>query len=77
MRKVFVDVLAQYDTDGRILPVQITWEDGRTWEVDRILDMRPGASLKVGGAGMRYLVRIGHTETYLFLEESKWFVEAK
>ena len=77
MKKVFVNVLARYDTEGGIVPVSVTWEDGRTFPVDRVLEMRAAASLKVGGAGLRYRVRIGRSETYLFLEENRWFVEAK
>ena len=77
MKKVFVNVLARYDTEGGIVPVSVTWEDGRTFPVDRVLEMRPAASLKVGGAGLRYRGRIGRSETYLFLEENRWFVEAK
>ena len=46
-------------------------------EIDRVLDVRPAASLKAGGAGLRYTVRIGRTETYLFLEETRWFVERR
>ena len=31
----------------------------------------------VGGAGIRYTVRIQNRETYLFLEENRWFVERR
>lgn len=75
--KVYVAVSARFDKDGRILPMSITWEDGREYEIDRVLDVRRAASLKAGGAGIRYSVRIGRTETYLFLEEDRWFVERR
>lgn len=75
--KVYVAVSARFDTEGRILPFSITWEDGREYEIDRVLDVRRAASLKAGGAGIRYCVRIGWTETYLFLEEDRWFVERR
>ena len=77
MHRVDVAVLAEYDVEGRIRPLRVTWEDGSSFEIDRVLDVRPAASTKVGGAGIRYTVRIGRAETYLFLEENKWFVEAK
>ena len=70
-------MLAKYQLDGKIIPVSIKWDDGRTFEIDQVLDIRPAASTKVGGAGIRYLVRIGRTRTYLFLEENCWFVEGK
>ena len=77
MRKVFVEVTAKYDYTGKIMPCEIVWESGRRYEIDRVLEIRPAASLKAGGAGIRYKVRINGKETYLFLEENRWFVEAK
>ena len=53
------------------------WEDGRRFEVDRLLDVRRAAALKAGGQGVRYTVRILGKETYLFEDEGRWFVEAK
>ena len=75
--KRYVKVVSVTDEDGCITPVSIEWEDGRVYEIDRILDRRQAASLKVGGTGMRYLVRIGHAKTYLFHEGPRWYVEAK
>ena len=76
-RKHYVEVLARIDEEGAVTPVSITWDDGRTFEIDRVLDVRQAASLKVGGTGMRYLVRIGQTVTYLFYENPRWVVEEK
>ena len=75
--KVYVDVDARFVSDGRILPRAVRWKDGRWYEIDRILDVRRAASLKAGGAGVRYTVRIGRQETFLFLEENRWFVERR
>lgn len=75
--KVFVKVLAFFDPEGRITPMEIIWEDGRRFEIDRILDVRPAASLKAGGAGLRYTVRISNKTTCLFYETGRWFVEGK
>jgi hypothetical protein len=77
IRKVFVGVTAEHAPDGHIKPLSITWEDGRIFEIDRILDVRQAASLKTGGTGIRYTCRIMGKETYLFDDEGKWFVEAK
>ena len=46
-------------------------------EIDRVLDVRRAASLKAGGMGIRYTVRINGKQSYLFYEEPRWFVEAK
>ena len=76
-RKRYVEVVARFDEDGSITPLSITWEDGCTFEIDQILDHRHAASLKVGGTGMRYLIRIGNATTYLFHEDPRWYVEEK
>ena len=45
----------------------------------RILDRRQAQSLKTGGTGMRYTVRVGGQDTHLFYDDCRhvWFVEAK
>ncbi len=77
MRKVYVDVTLKQDKYGTIVPLSVTWEDGRRYEIDRVLDVRRAASTKVGGAGVRFTVRISGRETYLFDDGERWFVEAK
>lgn len=76
-RKVFVEVTVRYDTDGKITPLSLLWEDGTVYEIDRVLDVRRAASLKAGGMGIRYTVNINGKQRYLFYEEPKWFVEAR
>lgn len=75
--KRYVEVIARFDEDGGLTPLRVIWEDGVCYEIDRVLDRRRAASLKVGGIGMRYLVEIGGKRTYLFYEEPRWFVEGK
>ncbi|MEG6571714.1 hypothetical protein V6C21_04270 [[Clostridium] cellulosi] len=77
MRKVYVAVNADFTADGKVLPRSFTWEDGRNYEVDRIIDIRPAASLKAGGCGIRYTCRIQGKEAYMFLEGNRWFMEGK
>ena len=74
-KKRYVDVVARFDPDGKIIPIKINWHDGSVFLIDRVLDIRRAASLKAGGAGLRYTCRINNRETYLFLEENRWFVE--
>lgn len=76
-RKVYVEVIAKFKTDGTMRPLSIVWEDDTKYEISKVIDIRPAASLKAGGAGIRYTVIINNKETYLFLEEDKWFVEGK
>ena len=77
IRKVYVEVTALFDLEGNMTPLEIFWEDGRRFEIDRVLDRRRAASLKAGGVGIRYLCRIRGRETYLFCEGPRWFVEGK
>lgn len=76
-RKVFVDVLVRCERDGNKTPVEVIFEDGKRYEVDRLLGRRRAAATKVGGTGIRYTIRVRGRETYLFEDEDRWFVEAK
>lgn len=73
--KVFVEVIVKFDTEGRIVPLAIVWEDGRRFSIDKVLDVRQAASLKCGGQGIRYTCIIKNRETYLYYEGPNWFVE--
>lgn len=79
--KIYVTVNAEFHAGGLITPLSLVWEDGRVYEIDRVLEIRPAASLKAGGAGIRYTVRILGRERYLFYETfgstPRWFVEGK
>ena len=84
--KVYVNVLVKFDAEGTIRPIEITWEDGRTYKIDRVLGVCQAAALKAGGQGIRYTIRIMGKESYLFFERSsmingtnlgRWFVERK
>ena len=78
MRRVDVDVDAHFTKEGEIYPISFTWEDGRKFAVDKVLEKKKAASLKVGGQGMRYTCRVMGKEIYMFLEDGcKWFVEGK
>ena len=71
-RKVYVDVFAVMKRDGTVLPRSFVWEDGERYTIDRVLHIVPAASLKVGGRGIRYTVKIGMNERYIFRDEDRW-----
>ena len=73
--KINLQVNADFDLDGNIRPRAIIWEDGRVFEIDRILDVRRAASLKAGGLGIRYICRIRGKEVKLYNDEGHWFIE--
>lgn len=76
-RRVDVAVDVHFDIDGKMLPSAMTWEDGRVFMIERVLDVRQAASLKAGGQGIRYLCRILNKQIYLWFENPKWFTVAK
>ena len=84
--KVYVPVEVAFDENGHMYPRLIHWEDGKTYEVDRILDVRPAPAARAGGQGDRYTIRVCGRESYLFFERSpvlagvelgRWFVERR
>jgi len=76
-KKCYVEVVASFSEDGHITPLAIKWKNGRTFSIDYIKEARSATSLKVGGTGYRYLVTVLNTDTYLFYENPRWFVEEK
>ncbi len=76
--KVYVDVVAEFSKDGILRPRSFTWIDGQKYEIQSITDIRRAASLKAGGAGMRYTCRIWGREAHLYYEDdNRWFMESR
>lgn len=76
--KVYVDVVVKFTKEGRVLPMELAWEDGQKYEVQKVCDIRRLASLKAGGVGLRYTCMISGRESHLFYEDdNRWFVERK
>ena len=64
--KAYVEVVADFSSDGR------------KYDIDQILRVDRCASLKAGGAGIRYVCRILGQRVELFYEENGfWFVNRK
>lgn len=68
--KNYVRVLALYNEEGDIRPVKMEWEE-RWLDVDRVLDIRPAASLRSGGAGLRYTCSIAGVPTLFVFRGDK------
>lgn len=84
--KVYVDVTAQFNSDGDLIPLSLTWEDGQVFEIDRVTDIRQAAAMKAGGQGDRYTIWVRGKQSYLFFERNcsltgnnlgRWFVERR
>ena len=76
--KVYVSTAAEFSADGFLRPLWIIWEDGRRFDIDRVVHVERAASRKAGGVGLRYTVIIAGKRHHLYYEDNfKWFVEAK
>ena len=64
--KVYVNVMAEFTNDGRLLPRSFIWKDGHVYEIQKVTDVRRAASLKAGGAGIRYTCIVDGKESHLF-----------
>lgn len=69
-RKQYVEVVVRFREDGRMLPRVIVWDDGRSFPVDRVLDISPAPALRAGGQGDQYTIRVGGKICYLFFEHA-------
>lgn len=50
--KKYVEVVADFSEDGRVTPLEIIWDDGRRFLVDKVVDGRWAANMKLGGRGL-------------------------
>ena len=75
--KRYVRVLAETTEEGTIVPLEVVWDTGTRYHIDRVLDCRQARSMRTGGSGMRYTVRVSGRDTFLYYEGPRWFVEAK
>lgn len=73
--KAYVEVTVRFKSDGTMLPTAIVWEDGVRYEVDRVIDIRPGYSSKAGGQGDRYVLQVNGHQTCLYFERSTKITE--
>ena len=75
----YVEVLTRTSAEGVVTPLEVRWEDGRRFAITSVGECMRAHSLRAGGTGIRYTVRIGKRETHLFFDDYRgaWFVEAK
>ena len=85
-KRVYVQVDVESSPEGRMLPRALVWQDGKRYEIDRELDIRPAHAEKAGGQGDRYKVKMKGLERQLFFEHNtntsssvigRWFVEGR
>ena len=74
MQKKYVSVNADVDTDGVIRPLRILWDDGRQWEVTKVLHTCSASHNEF--EGIRYTIKIGRALKYLYRDGQRWYVDA-
>lgn len=82
--KIYVKVISEFDATGFMVPKSITWDDGRTFPIERVTDFRPAAAFQQNHGGDCYTVIVHGKEKHLFFERAsmmfpsrfgRWFVE--
>ncbi|MCL2322739.1 MAG: hypothetical protein FWC47_11635 [Oscillospiraceae bacterium] len=74
MEKVFLKIVAEFNTSGEIKPLKIIWEDGRNFEIDRVMYINNCVNIEDGGVGISYVCRVRNKIVKIFLEDNKWFL---
>ena len=75
MHRIYVGIVVQFDTEGKITPLWIVWSNGRKYEIDRILSTRIIPSLRAGANGYLFQVRILGQERVLGYDGRRWYIE--
>ena len=79
--KVYVNVMAEFTNDGRLLPRSFIWKDGHVYEIQKVTDVRRDSFLMVLYQSKRSARRsqdewcgLRHIGTHLFREYNhQWF----
>lgn len=77
MEKRYVPVIVRFDAEGKLRPLEIEFDEGHKFQIDKVLDVRRAACQSVGGVGDRYTCRIQGKEAYLWLEKGRWFIAVR
>lgn len=77
-KKTYIEVLARFDTDGKIAPVAVLWRDGRRYDVTKIYTSRVVPPRGEAFYPVLYDCEISGFRRRLYYEPEtgKWFVEA-
>lgn len=76
-KRIYVEVNCLNKKDGKLVPISIIWYDGRSFNINKVLECRLGRSLKYRTSGCRYKCQIGNKQFYLFFTGERWYVELR
>lgn len=72
MEKVYVSVESITYAAGSIVPLKIFWDDGRTWNIKRVIHMAEPVNNEF--EGIRYTILIGSAVKNIYRLGSSWYV---
>ena len=74
-----ISVICKLDKNGKVTPLNIIWENPdeteSIFEIDKVIAIDKKASLKGGGMGLRYTLKIKGQVKYIWLDGYFWFIE--
>ena len=77
-KKTPVDVLVRHSTSGKLKPTAILYEDGKTYEIEKITECFVAKTARTGDEmALRYTIQVQGQKTYLYEKNGIFFVEAK
>ncbi len=74
-RRQNVEVNADHDIEGNVVPQKITLKDGRVFHIEKVKGVAKVAILSQFATTTQYTVKIKGRETSLYEDGGKWFVE--
>ena len=75
--KRYIEVDVHTDKYGNLTPIAIYWDDGKRYEVDKILEKPRQKASPVGGCGILYVCKIqGQVRNIYFEQGYRWFIES-
>lgn len=72
MGKMYVSVESITYADGSIVPLKIFWDDGRTWDIKRVIHMAEPVNNEF--EGIRYTILIGSAVKNIYRLGASWYV---
>lgn len=76
-QKQMVEVIALFNSDGKIIPLEIIWIDQKRYRIDKVLSKTRVPSRTGGLLVERYCILVEGQQRYLYYQKEgeKWFVE--
>ncbi len=73
-----VNVIAEFTSEGKMIPLAIRWKTGRIYKIDKVTYNCDCVGVMSSKNAQRYLITIGSQQRHLFYEANgRWFIEDK